>query len=161
MKRLDYNTPMTYHKKMELIETPVFKKQIDRLLDELTYAQFKEYLVCNPLKGKLIRGGGGIRKIRWGKKNTGKSGGIRIIYFIKTDTQIYSRGGFNTPTLCVVIKGIKARLQPPYENNIPRCSASGLLIYCLLMQKAKRIILRKSRQIYWRHLLKRCYYDWT
>ena len=24
-----------------------------------------------------------------GKKNTGKSGGIRIIYFIKTDTQIY------------------------------------------------------------------------
>ena len=71
---------------MELIETPVFKKQIDRLLDELTYTQFKEYLVCNPLKGKLIRGGGGIRKIRWGKKNTGKSSGIRIIYFIKTDT---------------------------------------------------------------------------
>ena len=89
VKRLDYCTPMTYHKKMELIETPVFKKQIDRLLDELTYAQFKEYLVCNPLKGKLIRGGGGIRKIRWGKKNTGKSSGIRIIYFIKTDTQIY------------------------------------------------------------------------
>ena len=24
------------------------------MLDELTYAQFKEYLVCNPLKGKLI-----------------------------------------------------------------------------------------------------------
>ena len=39
---------------MELIETPVFKKQIDRLLDELTYAQFKEYLGCDPLKGKLI-----------------------------------------------------------------------------------------------------------
>lgn len=74
---------------MELIETPVFKKQIDRLLDDLTYTQFKECLVCNPLKGKLIRGGGGIRKIRWGKKNTGKSGGVRIIYFIKTDTQIY------------------------------------------------------------------------
>ena len=66
---------------MELIETPVFKKQIDRLLDDLTYTQFKEYSVCNPLKGKLIRGGGGIRKIRWG--------GVRIIYFIKTDTQIY------------------------------------------------------------------------
>ena len=74
---------------MELIETPVFKKQIDRLLDDLTYTQFKEYLVCNPLKGKLIRGGGGIRKIRWGKKNTGKSGGVRIIYFIKTETKIY------------------------------------------------------------------------
>ena len=87
--RVDYYTPMAYNKNMELIETPVFKKQIDRLLDELTYAQFKEYLVCNPLKGKLIRGSGGIRKIRWGKKNTGKSGGVRIIYFIKTDMQIY------------------------------------------------------------------------
>ena len=42
--------------------------------------------------------------------------------------EFYSRRGFNTPTLCVVIKGIKARLQPPYENNIPRRSASGLLI---------------------------------
>ena len=88
-KKLDYHASMTYNKSMELIETPVFKKQIDRLLDDLTYTQFKEYLVCNPLKGKLIRGGGGIRKIRWGKKNTGKSGGVWIIYFIKTDTQIY------------------------------------------------------------------------
>lgn len=74
---------------MRIIETPVFTKQINRLLDEDTYKQFKEYLVCNPLKGKLIKGGGGIRKIRWSKKNTGKSGGIRIIYFIKTETKIY------------------------------------------------------------------------
>lgn len=58
---------------MRIIETPVFTKQINRLLDEDTYKQFKEYLVCNPLKGKLIKGGGGIRKIRWSKKNTGKS----------------------------------------------------------------------------------------
>ncbi|WP_427194548.1 type II toxin-antitoxin system RelE/ParE family toxin [Treponema denticola] len=74
---------------MRIIETPVFTKQINRLLDEDTYKQFKEYLVCNPLKGKLIKGGGGIRKIRWSKKNTGKSSGIRIIYFIKTETKIY------------------------------------------------------------------------
>ena len=56
---------------MRIIETPVFTKQINRLLDEDTYKQFKEYLVCNPLKGKLIKGG------------------IRIIYFIKTETKIY------------------------------------------------------------------------
>ncbi|WP_436411282.1 type II toxin-antitoxin system RelE/ParE family toxin [Treponema denticola] len=74
---------------IKIIETSVFTKQINRLLDEDTYKQFKEYLVCNPLKGKLIKGGGGIRKIRWGKKNIGKSGGIRIIYFIKTETKIY------------------------------------------------------------------------
>ena len=38
----------------------------------------------------------------------------------KIVNDFYSCGGFNTPTLCVVAKGIKARLQPPYENNIPR-----------------------------------------
>ncbi|MGP1458646.1 MAG: type II toxin-antitoxin system RelE/ParE family toxin [Treponema sp.] len=30
-----------------------------------------------------------MRKIRWGKKDLGKSGGIRIIYFIKTNEKIY------------------------------------------------------------------------
>lgn len=74
---------------MELIETSVFTKRIDQLLDDRTYAEFREYLVCNPLKGKLIKRGGGIRKIRWKTKYTGKSGGIRIIYFIKSDTKIY------------------------------------------------------------------------
>ena len=39
--------------------------------------------------------------------------------------EFYSRGGFNTPTLCVVIKGIKARLQPPYENNNPDALRRG------------------------------------
>jgi hypothetical protein len=88
-ERLDDSTPLAYNIVMKLIETPVFRKQITRLLDETTYMQFKEYLVANPLKGRLIRGGGGIRKIRWGKKNIGKSGGVRIIYFINTGTEIY------------------------------------------------------------------------
>ena len=44
---------------MELIETSIFTKQINRLLDEKTYAEFREYLIFNPLKGKLIKGGGG------------------------------------------------------------------------------------------------------
>lgn len=48
---------------MELIETSVFTKRIDQLLDARTYAEFREYLVCNPLKGKLIKRGGGIRKM--------------------------------------------------------------------------------------------------
>ena len=74
---------------MELIETSIFKKRIDQLLDGITYAQFREYLVCNPLRGKLIKHGGGLRKIRWKTKYAGKSSGIRIIYFIKSNTKIY------------------------------------------------------------------------
>ena len=35
----------------------------------------------NPLAGDLIRGTGGVRKLRWGRGGRGKSGGVRIIYY--------------------------------------------------------------------------------
>ncbi len=34
-----------------------------------------------PDSGKLIRGGGGFRKVRWAAKGHGKRGGARIIYY--------------------------------------------------------------------------------
>ncbi len=37
--------------------------------------------MANPDAGDLIKGGGGIRKLRWGRPGGGKSGGIRTIYF--------------------------------------------------------------------------------
>jgi mRNA-degrading endonuclease RelE of RelBE toxin-antitoxin system len=42
----------------------------------------------NPEKGKVIRGSGGLRKIRWGISGRGKSGGVRVIYYwiIKKNT---------------------------------------------------------------------------
>ena len=35
----------------------------------------------NPELGKLVRGSGGLRKIRWGLPGKGKSGGARVIYY--------------------------------------------------------------------------------
>jgi hypothetical protein len=37
--------------------------------------------MANPDAGDLIKGGGGIRKLRWGRPGGGKRGGIRTIYF--------------------------------------------------------------------------------
>jgi len=37
--------------------------------------------MANPDAGDLIKGGGGIRKLRWGRPGCGKRGGIRTIYF--------------------------------------------------------------------------------
>jgi mRNA-degrading endonuclease RelE of RelBE toxin-antitoxin system len=37
--------------------------------------------MLNPQRGKVIRGSGGLRKIRWGISGKGKSGGVRIIYY--------------------------------------------------------------------------------
>jgi hypothetical protein len=69
---------------MEFIETPIFTKQILDLLDDESYKEFQNELLKNPKIGAVIKGGSGIRKIRWSLPNKGKSGGIRIIYFVQT-----------------------------------------------------------------------------
>jgi hypothetical protein len=37
--------------------------------------------VTRPSMGALIRGSGGLRKVRWGTAGRGKSGGVRAIYY--------------------------------------------------------------------------------
>ncbi len=40
-------------------------------------------LVANPEAGAVIPGSGGIRKLRWRGSGRGKSGGLRIIYYLR------------------------------------------------------------------------------
>jgi len=40
-------------------------------------------LINDPEFGDLIKGSGGLRKIRWGNEQKGKSGGVRVIYYLK------------------------------------------------------------------------------
>lgn len=75
---------------MEFIETPIFTRLITALLSDDEYSGLQNLLIENPARGDLIRGGGGIRKLRYGRQGTGKSGGIRVIYYwISEDHQIY------------------------------------------------------------------------
>lgn len=66
---------------MKIIETTIFTKRIRSLLSEEEYRNLQNELILNPEKGKVIRGSGGLRKIRWGISGKGKSGGVRIIYY--------------------------------------------------------------------------------
>ena len=66
---------------MELIETSTFTRQITALLSDEEYQGFQYRLAANPNLGALIRGGGGLRKIRVAVGTKGKSGGARIIYY--------------------------------------------------------------------------------
>jgi hypothetical protein len=68
-------------KKVELIETPTFTRQITALLSDDAYAVFQSRLAANPGLGALIQGGGGIRKIRVAVGGRGKSGGARAICY--------------------------------------------------------------------------------
>ena len=68
-------------KHVELIETSAFTRQIAALLSDEDYGAFQSRLAANPGLGALIKGGGGIRKIRVAARSRGKRGGARVIYY--------------------------------------------------------------------------------
>ena len=63
------------------IETPEFVKKVDLLANQEEFIQLQDELIDNPLKGKIIQGTGGARKVRMRIKGSGKSGGARVIYY--------------------------------------------------------------------------------
>ena len=74
---------------MLFIETPTFTRMIVALLPDDEYAALQADLAVDPERGDLIRGGGGIRKLRWAAQGRGKSGGIRVIYYwVRQDDRI-------------------------------------------------------------------------
>jgi hypothetical protein len=75
---------------MVIIETAIFTRHIRDLMSDVEYSILQEALVFRPDMGVLIQGAGGLRKVRWKLEGKGKSGGVRIIYYWKTeDDQIY------------------------------------------------------------------------
>ena len=75
---------------MIIIETSVFTRRIKELMSDDEYKDLQEALVNRPDMGAIIKGTGGLRKVRWKLEGTGKSGGVRAIYYWMTeDEQIY------------------------------------------------------------------------
>lgn len=66
---------------MVIKETPIFTRQIQVLLSDEEYRLLQIQLINKPDTGKIIRGSGGLRKLRWSAGGHGKRGGIRIIYY--------------------------------------------------------------------------------
>ena len=68
---------------MIFIETSTFTKLIATYLTDDEYLGLQAFLLKYPDAGKIVRGSGGVRKLRWGISSKGKSGGIRVIYYWK------------------------------------------------------------------------------
>jgi hypothetical protein len=66
------------------VETKIFTRLVSDYLTDSEYARLQLFLLDNPGAGDLIRGSGGVRKLRWGVERRGKRGGLRIIYFLRT-----------------------------------------------------------------------------
>lgn len=76
--------------RMIFIETSLFTKLLPNYLTDEEYCGLQVYLLRTPDGGDLIRGSGGVRKVRWAISGSGKSSGVRVIYFWKkSDHQIW------------------------------------------------------------------------
>ncbi len=65
------------------IESSIFSAYLIDYLTDDEYAKLQEYLCENPDAGDMVRGSGGVRKLRWSLPGRGKSGGVRICYYAK------------------------------------------------------------------------------
>lgn len=67
-----------------VVETPLFQKQWPLYWSEEERGEFAAYIAEFPNAGDVVPQSGGIRKVRWRRAGTGKSGGVRVIYFART-----------------------------------------------------------------------------
>ena len=72
---------------LTVVETLLFQKQWPLYWTEEERGEFAAHIAHiadNPDAGDVAPGSGGIRKVRWRRAGSGKSGGVRVIYFTRT-----------------------------------------------------------------------------
>ena len=72
---------MAYLAVVVFVETPIFYRWVQQLMDDDDYAELQLFLAARPDAGAVIRGSGGMRKLRWAGSGRGKRGGLRVIYY--------------------------------------------------------------------------------
>ena len=73
---------MPYTQKLlTVIETPVFSRKAKDLFTDSEREDFAVFISQNPDAGSVVKGSGGVRKVRWGRSGAGKRGGVRVIYY--------------------------------------------------------------------------------
>jgi len=65
------------------IETTLFTRLVQEYLSDDEYARLQQHLIDHPEAGSVIRGSGGVRKLRWSAPGRGKRGGYRVIYLLR------------------------------------------------------------------------------
>lgn len=64
-----------------IVETSVFTKRVSEILSDDEYRRLQWLLSIHPDIGDVIKGSGGLRKVRWVASGSGKRGGTRVIYY--------------------------------------------------------------------------------
>ena len=88
-----------------IVELPEFLRRVGKLLGESERQSLISYVAEFPKSGVIMRGTGGIRKLRWAREGGGKSGGVRVVYYFHNEQiPLY--------LLTVFGKGEKSNLSP-------------------------------------------------
>ena len=71
------------------VELPIFRSRWkDMGLDDHDLKRLQEELLADPKVGAVMRGTGGVRKMRFAFEQKGKSGSVRVIY---VDFEVYEK----------------------------------------------------------------------
>ena len=70
---------------MVFIEDHQFARNRQGIMDDEELIELFQWLETHPESGKVVRGSGGLRKLRWAAGGRGKRGGARVIYFLVGD----------------------------------------------------------------------------
>jgi hypothetical protein len=87
-----------------LVPIGTFEERAHRLLGKAGFDNMLEFLARRPRAGRIIRGTGGLRKVRVARSGKGKSGGTRIIYYYHNEEKplllllIYAKADQNNLT---------------------------------------------------------------
>ena len=66
---------------VRIFATRTYERAVRKLMSEADRQKMEAAIVADPDRAPLLRGTGGIRKLRWTGSGRGKRGGIRTIYF--------------------------------------------------------------------------------
>lgn len=76
---------MTY-RLLTIAETQLFIRQAADVWTDDERTAFVDFIAANPEEGDVIPDTGGVRKVRWSRKGSGKRGGVRVVYFYNDPT---------------------------------------------------------------------------
>jgi len=107
---------------MTVIETPSFLRDAKRLMDEEERQEIIAFLAHNPNAGDILQRTGGIRKLRFAREGSGKSGGYRVVYFFHSpDIPLF--------VLNVFAKSEKDNISPAERNELKQLATLLVATY--------------------------------
>lgn len=71
---------------LTIVETRACLARAEELLGEDEREAVKTIIAADPECGTVIRGTGGVRKVRFALGNRGQSGGARVVYYFHSET---------------------------------------------------------------------------